>query len=472
MHALMHGCSDERECLGVRALPDASSTRIKRRRRAAPALALGLLIAVGGVRARRRAPRHARRRRRGGGPLAPNAFVRIGTDNIVTVICKHHEMGQGNTTGLATMVAEELDADWCAGAHRVRAVGREALQQPRVRRRCRAPAARRRSPTRTADAQAGATARAMLVAAAAEAWKVPADARSPSSKSVLDATRRASARATARWPTRRAGRRCRPNAKLKDPKQFTLIGKDGATPRVDSESKTNGTALYTIDVKLPGLLTAVVALAAAVRREAGVVRRGRGEAGQGRDRRRAGPEGVAVRRDRHLGGAAGPRRAEGGVGRGGERASSIGSAAAGAVPHAGRRSRDAVRTRPAMPSGRRAGREDDRGGLRVPVPRPRRDGADELRRRWMHDGMLETWTGHQFQTFDHMLARQGRRSADRSKVKLNTLVSGGSFGRRANAYSRLHGRGGPHRQGDRRPRAGAAAIHARGRHARAACTGR
>src|SRR6202140_1995941 len=46
------------------------------------------------------------------GPLAPNAFIRVGTDNLVTVICKHHEMGQGNTTGLASLVADELDADW------------------------------------------------------------------------------------------------------------------------------------------------------------------------------------------------------------------------------------------------------------------------------------------------------------------------------------------------------------------------
>ena len=46
------------------------------------------------------------------GPLAPNAFVRVGTNNLVTVICKHHEMGQGNTTGLASLVADELDADW------------------------------------------------------------------------------------------------------------------------------------------------------------------------------------------------------------------------------------------------------------------------------------------------------------------------------------------------------------------------
>ena len=46
------------------------------------------------------------------GALEPNAFVRIGTDSTVTVIVKHLEMGQGTYTGLPTLVAEELDADW------------------------------------------------------------------------------------------------------------------------------------------------------------------------------------------------------------------------------------------------------------------------------------------------------------------------------------------------------------------------
>ena len=48
----------------------------------------------------------------GTGPLAPNPFVRIGTDNLVTVVCKHHEMGQGNSPASTSLVAEELDADW------------------------------------------------------------------------------------------------------------------------------------------------------------------------------------------------------------------------------------------------------------------------------------------------------------------------------------------------------------------------
>src|SRR5580693_7104742 len=107
------------------------------------------------------------------GPLAPNAFVRVSTDNLVTVICKHHEMGQGNTTGLASLVADELDADWALvrteyapsnadlyknlnfgmqGTGGSSAIANSFLQYR----------------------GAGATARAMLVAAAAVAWHVPA----------------------------------------------------------------------------------------------------------------------------------------------------------------------------------------------------------------------------------------------------------------------------------------------------------
>ena len=48
----------------------------------------------------------------GSASFAPNAFIRIGTDNLVTVLIKHIEFGQGPFTGLATLVAEELDADW------------------------------------------------------------------------------------------------------------------------------------------------------------------------------------------------------------------------------------------------------------------------------------------------------------------------------------------------------------------------
>jgi CO/xanthine dehydrogenase Mo-binding subunit len=53
---------------------------------------------------------------------------------------------------------------------------------------------------------------------------------------------------------------------------------------------------------------------------------------------------------------------------------------------------------------------------------------------WLHDGMLETWSGHQFPSFDHMLAAKAA-GLPMDKVKLHTLVSGGSFGRRANGSS-------------------------------------
>src|SRR5438270_1484036 len=106
-------------------------------------------------------------------PLEPNAFIRIGADSTVTVIVKHLEMGQGTYTGLPTLVAEELDADWA----QMRVEG--------------APAdAKRYNNLFWGEAQgtggssslpnsydqlrkAGAAARFMLVGAAAERWKVP-----------------------------------------------------------------------------------------------------------------------------------------------------------------------------------------------------------------------------------------------------------------------------------------------------------
>src|SRR6202163_3265027 len=190
------------------------------------------------------------------GPLAPNAFVRVGTDNLVTVICKHHEMGQGNTTGLATLVADELDADWAlvrteyalsdANLYKNLAFGMQgtggssAIANSFLQYR-----------------SAGATARAMLVAAAAEAWQVPAG-EIRTSKSML--THSSGRRATYGEMAVAASKQTPPdNPPMKSAAQFTFIGKDRSTPRVDSPSKCNGTATYTIDVKLPGLLTAVIA---------------------------------------------------------------------------------------------------------------------------------------------------------------------------------------------------------------------
>ena len=114
MHPLMNRFhADERrrlaEFLGVR---DSFAPVLSRRVFLQSAGATGLVIGFGWL-----APTGADAALPGAegaatGPLAPNAFVRVGTDNLVTVICKHHEMGQGNTTGLASLLADELDADW------------------------------------------------------------------------------------------------------------------------------------------------------------------------------------------------------------------------------------------------------------------------------------------------------------------------------------------------------------------------
>jgi isoquinoline 1-oxidoreductase beta subunit len=192
----------------------------------------------------------------GGASLEPNAFVRIAPDNTVTVIAKHLEMGQGTYTGLATLVAEELDADW---------------PQMRVEG---APAdAKRYHNLMWGEAQgtggssslpnsyeqlrkAGATARAMLVAAAAERWNVP-PAEITITKGVVEHRKKkrrakfgelAAAAATQVVPV---------DVPIKDAGSLTYIGR-ASLARIDARAKSNGTAIYTQDVKLPGMLTAVV----------------------------------------------------------------------------------------------------------------------------------------------------------------------------------------------------------------------
>ena len=185
--------------------------------------------------------------------FAPNAFIRIGADNTVTVIVKHLEMGQGTYTGLPTLVAEELDADWA----QIRAEGApaDARQYNNL---FWGPAQGTGGSTAMPNSyeqmrKAGAAARAMLVAAAAEKWKVPASEIRVSKGIVFSKNRKASfgelAADAARQPVPA-------DVALKDPKDFVYIGKPAR--RTDARAKSNGSAQFTQDVKLPGMLTAVV----------------------------------------------------------------------------------------------------------------------------------------------------------------------------------------------------------------------
>ncbi len=189
-------------------------------------------------------------------PFEPNAFLRVGADNTVTVISKHIEMGQGTYTGLATIVAEELDAAW--SQVRVEGAPADAKRYNNV---FWGPTQGTGGSTAIANSweqlrQAGASARAMLIAAAAGQWQVPADEIGVSEGMVVHARsqRKASfgqlAAAAAQQPVPA-------QVRLKDPKDFKLIGK--RAPRKDMADKTNGKAQFTQDVHLPGMLTAVVA---------------------------------------------------------------------------------------------------------------------------------------------------------------------------------------------------------------------
>lgn len=186
----------------------------------------------------------------------PNAFLRIGADNSVTVISKHLEMGQGTYTGLATVLADELDADW----KQVRVEGAQA-DVKRYNNTLWGPTQGTGGSTAMANSwdqmrKAGATGRAMLVSAAAKRWNVvEADiAVRDGIVSHAGSRRKASFGELAMDAVNQA---VPASVKLKDPKDFRLIGK--LAKRKDSVSKTNGTAKFTSDVFLPGMLVAVVA---------------------------------------------------------------------------------------------------------------------------------------------------------------------------------------------------------------------
>jgi isoquinoline 1-oxidoreductase beta subunit len=187
--------------------------------------------------------------------LSPmNAFVKIGTDDTVTVLSKHIEFGQGPFTGLATIVAEELDADWS----QMRAVHSPADDKIYANLAFGLQGTGGSTSIGNSYEQlrkAGATARAMLVSAAAAEWNVPASEITVSKGRVKHAASgkesgfgALAAKAAIQTPPA--------EPKLKDPKDFVLIGQE--LPKLDTLSKTNGTAVYTLDITADNMLYAVV----------------------------------------------------------------------------------------------------------------------------------------------------------------------------------------------------------------------
>jgi isoquinoline 1-oxidoreductase beta subunit len=189
------------------------------------------------------------------GSFEPNIWLKVNSDDTVRIMLTQLEMGQGVMTSMPMLVAEELDMDWSKiktewtpadakygnpnfGGQQLTAGSNSVRGMWKILR------------------TAGATARAMLVTAAAQTWGVPENSLTTEKGEVVHKA----GNRRAKYGTlvdKAAALPVPKDVKLKDPKNFTLMGKD--VQRLDIPEKVNGSAVFGIDVKLPGLLTARVA---------------------------------------------------------------------------------------------------------------------------------------------------------------------------------------------------------------------
>ena len=188
--------------------------------------------------------------RRGVVPFAPNAWLQVGTDGHVTLTIDKSEMGEGNHTALAMLIAEELDADWT----KVK-IGPVPDNPARWSRRMSTGGSTSVRTSWDILRKAGATARTMLVAAAAQTWGAEPAACS-TDNGVVSHTGTTHRLTYGELATKAASIPVPENPPLKDPKDFRLLGK--RTHRLDTPSKVNGTAQFGIDVRVPRMLIASV----------------------------------------------------------------------------------------------------------------------------------------------------------------------------------------------------------------------
>jgi isoquinoline 1-oxidoreductase beta subunit len=187
-------------------------------------------------------------------PFAPNAWLRIGADDSVLVIVDRSEMGQGVTTALPMLLAEELEADWTkvqiefAPADKAYVNPLFGLQGTGGSTSVRAAW----TPLR----KAGAAAREVLITAAAQRWGVNRTECHAERGAVVHAKTRRRLR-YGQLAARAAALPVPADVPLKDRKDWRIVGKP--TKRLDTPSKTNGRAKFGIDVWVPGLRVAVVA---------------------------------------------------------------------------------------------------------------------------------------------------------------------------------------------------------------------
>jgi isoquinoline 1-oxidoreductase beta subunit len=183
-----------------------------------------------------------------------NAWVVIRPDDTVVVRIARSEMGQGTLTGLAQMVAEELECDWSKVTTEYPTPG-ESVKRKRVWGNFSTGGSRGIRESNEYVRKGGATARTMLVRAAADGWGVPASECSAANSVV---THKPTGRTTTYGKVAEAAAKLTPPAEvtLKDPKDWKLIGK--SIKRLDTLPKVTGQQVYGADLKLPGMLNAAI----------------------------------------------------------------------------------------------------------------------------------------------------------------------------------------------------------------------
>jgi isoquinoline 1-oxidoreductase beta subunit len=188
-----------------------------------------------------------------GGPEV-NAWVVVKPDNAVIIRIARSEMGQGTLTGLAQMVAEELECDWSKVTTEYPTPG-ESVARKNPWGDFGTGGSRGIRTSQDYVRKGGAAARMMLIQAAANEWKVPAS-ECTAANSVI--THKASNRTTTYGKVAAAAALIEPptNIPLKDPKDWKLIGK--SVKRLDTLDKTTGKMMYGIDVKRPGMMHAAI----------------------------------------------------------------------------------------------------------------------------------------------------------------------------------------------------------------------
>jgi isoquinoline 1-oxidoreductase beta subunit len=358
--------------------------------------------------------------------FAPNAFIRISRSNVVTIVVGKAEMGQGITTALPMLIAEELEVD----LKRLRVVTAPvdaAYNHPQFGMQFTGGSMSVASEWERLR-KAGATAREMLLAAAAETWKVDrATLRAengrvigPGGRSLTYGQLVDKAR-TMPVPA---------DVPLKDPSQFKIIGK--STLRLDSREKVTGVARFGLDAKVPGMLTALVARPPVFGAKVGHVDAARARAVRGVARVVEVPSGVAVVGDSFWAAKKGRDVLQ----------------VAWQEGEAGPLSSDDMRAeyaRLAQTAGRPAQRHGDADAAMAGAAK--RVAAEYSMPFLAHAPMeplnclvaikadrCDIWTGTQFQTVDRANAARAA-GLKPEQVHIHTLYLGGGFGRRATPAS-------------------------------------